>query len=107
MTITKNVVLDQCEISPGKNVIGYFCLVTSLNGAIIAKSNPHVINIAPDGDYAATLKANNTDITTRTGMIWPEIDTNEWKRFIDHCLIAHTPEIKAAYATFKAELEAK
>ena len=97
MTITKRTLLDQCAITQSRNVIGDFCLFILDDGVVISKSAPHTINIAPNGDYAATLKANNADITTRPGMMWPAIDADEWKRFIDHCLIAHTPEVVAAY----------
>lgn len=101
MTIIKTVVLDQMQMPQGRNVIGDFVMVLTENGREISRSKPHTINIPPDGDYAAILKANNDDIATRPGLQWPAIDSDEWRRFTDHCAIAHTPAVKAAYAAVK------
>ena len=107
--MNKTVVLEQTEISPGRCVTCYFRMVViDDNGAIVAKSPlPHTVTFMPDADHAAIFAAINAHITTRETDPWPAIPTKEWDRAVSHCAIEHTPEIKAAYATFKAELEAK
>ncbi|CAB4223368.1 hypothetical protein UFOVP1670_32 [uncultured Caudovirales phage] len=101
MAMQKIVVLDQCQIPNGRNVIGDFCMLIIEDGRVISKSAPHTINMQIDDDYAAVLAENNQDITTRPDLLWPAIQPDEWARFVGYCEISHTPEIKAAYAIHK------
>ena len=108
LNMYKTVILEQTEIPQGRCVTCYFRMVViDENGAIVAKSAlPHTVTFMPDADHASILAAINANITTRETDPWPAITTKEWDRAVNHCAIEHTPEIKAAYATFKAQLAA-
>lgn len=102
--ITKETILSQLQISEGRCVIADFMLVVKEDGVEISRSKgPHTISFMPDADLALILAANNADITTREGMKWPAITQADWNRVTAHCTVEHTPEVKAAYAAFKAQ----
>jgi len=99
--------LSQMEITEGRTVVAYFQRVIEEDGKELARSNPHTIGLSPDTDHEATFKAVNQDITTREGMQWPPLPKEDWDRVVAHCMIEHTPEVKAAYELWKQDQLAK
>lgn len=99
----KKTVLNQIEIPEGRCVTCHFLqVIYDDSGSEIARSKPHTVTFMPDAEHDKILAAVNSDITTREGMKWNPIDSAEWGRALAHCRVEHTPEVKAAYATFRA-----
>ena len=99
----KKTVLIQIEIPEGRCVTAHFMqIVYDDDGSELARSKPHTVTFMPDDDPTRMLAAINADITTREGMKWNPISADEWSRAVAHCDVEHTPEVKAAYSTFKA-----
>lgn len=98
-------VLIQTQISEGRAVTAYFLQVIYANdGSEVGRAKlPHTVTIFPDSDLPGMLADNNADITTREGMKWEPISAEEWGRAAGHCAVEHTPEVKAAYETYKAD----
>jgi len=40
-------------------------------------------------------------------MQWPPLPKEDWDRVVAHCMIEHTPEVKAAYELWKQDQLAK
>lgn len=103
--IEVKTVLVQTETTEGRHVRCYFLRIVYDNGAEIARAkNPHIVMFPPDADYDFMLSDTNAHITTSemVGM-WPAIGAEEWARAVAHCQVEHTPEVKKAYAEWKAQ----
>ena len=101
---SKTILLEM-ELPAGRNVVAHFQKVTEIDGSVF-RSNPHSYSFSPeDHDFAAIFDGLNANITTRTdeGFPWPPIPPEEWQRAVDVCHTVHTPEVKAAYAAWKAQ----
>ena len=95
------------EVPGGRNVIAYFQMVLMEDGRELSRSQPHNVNFSIDCNAAEWLEENNQYLQHNKDFLWPEIPNYLIANTLAIVASQHTPEIKAAYATFKAALEGK
>lgn len=101
--ITKRVFLAEMELPESRSVVAHFLMVVEEDGREVSRSNPHTVCFAPDADPAVMFDQVNANITTRLDMLWPAIPADEWARAVAVCQSVHTPDVKAAYETWKKQ----